>query len=86
MKRITKINNKGVALISVMIAVAFISIIASSLLYISFSNYTMKVANTEAKKNFYEVEGDINKITTTLRANLANSSSDPITEVKKYGN
>jgi hypothetical protein len=62
-----KINNKGAALVSVMIAITFISIVATTLLVISLNNYQMKVVDLQSKSNFYETEQRINVVTTQLR-------------------
>ncbi len=68
-------DNRGAALVSIMIAVAFIAILASALLYMSYSNFKMKVVNYESKVNFYETEGDLTTITTSIRNEIANSST-----------
>ena len=62
-----KINNKGAALVSVMIAITFISIVATTLLVISLNNYQMKVVNSQSKSNFYETEQRINVVTAQVR-------------------
>ena len=70
-------NNKGVAMISVMIAIAFVSILASAMLYTSYMNYSMKSANLRSKENFYETDGELVKVTTSIRFNSM-SASDPV--------
>jgi len=62
-----KLNNKGAALVSVMIAITFISIVATTLLVISLNNYQMKVVNSQSKSNFYETEQRINVVTAQVR-------------------
>ncbi len=62
-----KLNNKGAALVSVMIAITFISIVATTLLVISLNNYQMKVVNNQSKSNFYETEQRINVVTAQVR-------------------
>lgn len=69
-------NNKGAALVSIMIAITFISIIASTLLLISFNNYKMKVVNSTSKENFYEVEQDINVLTAKVRTMVDTTNTD----------
>ena len=69
MKR--RLNNKGVALISIMICVAFVAIIASALLVITYTNFEMKVMNLRSKENFYETDGQLTRITTLFRYNLS---------------
>lgn len=78
-----KKNNRGAALVSILIAVTFITIIATSLLYISASNYRMKVANGESKKNFYRAEGEMMTLTSKLRSELT-SPTDPMLVLDKY--
>lgn len=45
-------DNKGSAMVVVIIAMAFIGILASVLMYMSLLNYQMKVNNLKAKDNF----------------------------------
>ena len=65
-KRLFK-NNKGIAMVTIMVTIMFLSIIATALLYISASNYSMKVANTYGKANYYETDGILVKTTTAIR-------------------
>lgn len=74
-------NNKGAALVSIMIAVAFITILATAMLYMTFNNYKMKVVNYESKANFYETEQRMTKMSTKLR-NEVMASSNPLNTVK----
>lgn len=83
MNKLVKKNNRGAALISILIAVTFITIIATSLLYISASNYKMKVANSESKKNFYKGEGELMALSTKLRSSLT-TSTDPMVVLQEY--
>ena len=71
-----KENNRGVAMISIIIAVAFVSIIGSALLYVTYTNFQMKVANLRSKENFYETDGQLTQVTTNLRYNVMNGG-DP---------
>ena len=75
-------DNRGAALISIMIAVAFISILASTLLYMAYSNYKMKVLNYESKVNFYGTEHDMTVLSTGIRNKVA-MASDPEDELEK---
>ena len=76
-------NNRGAALVSVMIAVAFVTILASSLLYITYTNYQMKVMNLESKNNFYETNGELTKVTSTFRNNIV-KATNPKTEILNF--
>ena len=60
-------NNNGIALISILIAVAFISIIGSALLYITYTNFQMKIMNNRSKANFYEADGEMVNAVMALR-------------------
>ena len=75
-------NNRGIALISILIAVAFISIIGSALLYITYTNFQMKVMNNRSKANFYETDGELVNVVTLLR----NSAADPESTVQTQKN
>lgn len=75
-------DNRGAALISIMIAVAFISILASTLLYMAYSNYKMKVLNYESKVNFYGTEHDMTVLSTGIRNEVA-MASNPEDELEK---
>lgn len=77
-----KKNNKGIAMVTIMITIMFLSIIATTLLYISTQNYMMKVANLGGKENFYETEGVLVKTTSALR-NSTMKTSDPLTGVNQ---
>ena len=66
-------NNKGVALVSIMICVAFIAIIASALLVVTYTNFEMKVMNLRSKENFYETDGQLTRITTLFRYNMSDA-------------
>ncbi|MBR3040937.1 MAG: hypothetical protein IKI20_09880 [Lachnospiraceae bacterium] len=65
-------NNKGIALISILIAVAFLTIIGSALLYITYSNFQMKVMNLNSKENFYETDGELVNVTAAVRTYCEN--------------
>ncbi len=73
MKRFKK--HKGAALVSVMIAITFISIVATTLLLVSLNNYQMKVVNSQSKENFYETEQRLNVVTTQIRDRICNSTN-----------
>ncbi len=71
-------NNRGAALLSVMIAVTFITIVASALLYMAYMNFTMKAMSVQSKTNFYETEGYLQGVTVKLQDEIA-KSPDPAT-------
>ncbi len=72
-----KKSNKGVAMISVMIAIAFVSVIATTMLYTSSSNYAMKAANVRSKENFYATDGELVKVSSSIRNKAFAAGGDP---------
>ncbi len=82
MKRNWLKDNRGAALVSVMIAVAFISILASALLYMSYSNYQMKIVNYHSKVNFYGTEKDMTQVSTSIRNEIQTASGDSLQALK----
>ena len=75
MMKFFKKNNKGIAMISIMITIAFLSIIATALLSISYSNYRMKVVNQSSKVNFYDTEQGLNVVAASVRSKVKNSTA-----------
>ncbi len=61
MKRL-QLNNRGAALVSVLVVTTFITIIASTLLYIAAMNYQQKQTDYYNKKSFYEAEKAIDEL------------------------
>ena len=60
-------NNKGIALVSIVIAVAMLSIIGATLLSITYTNFQMKSTNIRSKENFYETDGVLMDVVVGLR-------------------
>lgn len=61
-----KQNNQGSAMITVIVVIIFVSILATTLIYISGLNYRMKVADYNTKVSFYEAEVPMEEIRTQL--------------------
>ncbi|MBR3515788.1 MAG: hypothetical protein IKO10_05685 [Lachnospiraceae bacterium] len=74
-------KNKGVALVSVLIGVMFITILATTLLYAATMNYNMKIMRHNATDNFYTTEFALDEITADVSAMVTNAS-DPIKKVE----
>ena len=68
-----KLNNAGSALLTVIIVVAFISILATTMLYITSMNYQMKQTDYQNKKSFYKAEEALDG----LKAELAEKYMSP---------
>lgn len=61
-RRIRKMNNKGAALVTVIIVIALISILATTALFVSGLNFKMKQTDYQGKQNFYSAEKTLDKI------------------------
>ncbi len=65
-------NRKGSALVSVIVVIAFISILATTMLYISGTNYQLKMADNKIKVSFYDAEEPVD----IVRADVVRMVSD----------
>ena len=81
MKKCYLKNNKGVAMISVMIAITFISIVASAMLIISTSNYAMKASNVFSKQNSYSTDAELTRTVSTIRNTVLGGSNPDTTNI-----
>ena len=73
--------NKGSAMVVVIIAMAFIGILASVLMYMSLLNYQMKANNLKAKDNFYSAETVLDEIRMGMEGQISTSVSGAYTKV-----
>ncbi len=65
MKRLLKtkkLNNNGDSLVLVIVVIAFLSILATTLLYISGQNYIMKATERKTTENFYRAETGLEEV------------------------
>lgn len=81
-KKLFSKKQKGIAMITIMITIMFLSVIATAMLYISSTNLSMKSANTIGKKNYYETDSALLETTTAIR-NRTMSASSPLDEIKQ---
>lgn len=65
MKRF-QLNNRGAALISVLVVTLFVSIIAATLLYTTAMNFQQKQTDYYNKKSFYETEKALDELKSVL--------------------
>lgn len=80
-------SHKGAALVSILIAVAFLSIISATMLLVSVNNYEMKVTQSKSKKNFYHNEVCVNLVTAQVRNKVLNQENpDKKIKVELGGN
>lgn len=74
------INRKGSALLTVIIVVCFLTIITTTILYVSGMNYYMKATDLKTKESFYETEAILEQ----CRASLAECVSECAYEAHAY--
>lgn len=79
-----RFNNKGIALVSVIIAISFIAIIGVAILSITYTNFQMKVLNIQSKENFYETDGVLMDVVASLRNKVDGPTSVVIGDDGKY--
>ena len=60
-------KNKGAAMISVLIAITFIGILSTSLLYMAYANYMTKVVRYNSQDNFYSAEFGLDELSASLK-------------------
>ena len=65
-KLFLQLNNSGAALVSVIVIVAFISVIATIMLYMSAMNFYMKTTDMKIKESFYDGEKALEEIRAAL--------------------
>jgi len=78
-------ENKGSAIVMVLVVIAFVSILVSVLFYRSILNYQMKVVDYNAKDNFYTAENALDEIRTGLQSIASDAIAEAYVEVmQKY--
>lgn len=70
-----KLNNKGVALVTVLITMTFATILATSLIYMAYMNYAMKSMRYSSTDNFYTAEFALDDLTMAMQQLAARKSS-----------
>lgn len=72
--KIIKLNNEGASLITVIIAILFISILATTFLYIAGVNFSIKSNDKNNKESFYETETAAEEIKAELALECAKAA------------
>jgi Tfp pilus assembly protein PilE len=80
-KRIKGQLNKGFSLFTVIIAVSFVMILGLLVIYISVSNFYMKVTDLKGKDSFYTAEQGLEEIKVGLQQDVGTAMSKAFTEV-----
>lgn len=68
-----KLNNSGAALVTVIVVIAFVSILATVLLYVSGMNYFMKTTDKKIKDSFYDAETALETVKAELMIETKNA-------------
>ena len=74
-------NNKGSALVAVIVAVAIVGVLAVIALWISLINYQMKTTEKDAKDNFYSAETVLDEICVGLQSDVSEAYNIAYTNV-----
>lgn len=73
--RFLKQNNEGAAIVIVIVAMAFVGVLASTIMWMSLVNFRMKVTDRKIKESFYSAETVFEQMSVGLQ-NLAAESAD----------
>lgn len=76
-----KLNNAGSALVSVIVVIALLTMIATTMLYITGMNYQMKQTDYLNKKSFYKAEEALDALNAVLVEDMSEAFEEAYTEV-----
>lgn len=85
-KKKSRLNNRGSALVSVLVVTVFISIIATTMLYVSAQNYQMKYTDYQNKQSFYGAEKALDSLKALLVADVEEAHLEAYQKVMKNYN
>ncbi|MCM1089692.1 MAG: hypothetical protein NC413_02520 [Muribaculum sp.] len=71
-----KLNNSGSAMLTVILVVGFLTILATTLLYITGMNFQIKQADYRNKKNFYSGEMGLEQIRANLMEDVSKAGAE----------
>lgn len=74
-------NNSGSAIVTVLVIVAFVTILATAILYLALSNFRMKMTERKTEEIFYESETSLEEIKTNLTLFLSKSCEEAYIEI-----
>ncbi len=75
-RKVNTLDNSGSTLVTVVVVVAFLSILATIMLYVSGQNFKTKMIDQKTKASFYEAEEVIELLKTRLVVDVA-AASEP---------
>lgn len=70
-----KKNNRGAAMIMVIVSIAFIGMLVAMIVYMAYYNYLMKGTDRAAKNNFYSAETALDVINAGLQSDISTAMS-----------
>ena len=74
-------DNKGSVMVMVIVIIAFIAILVSVLMFVSFSGYQMRAVDRRGKDNFYTAETVLDEINVGLQGEISGAMSKAYNEV-----
>ncbi|MBD5487591.1 MAG: hypothetical protein HDR13_02210 [Lachnospiraceae bacterium] len=74
-------DNKGSVMVMVIVIIAFIAILVSVLMFVSFSGYQMRAVDRRGKDNFYTAETVLDEINVGLQGEISAALSKAYSEV-----
>ncbi len=84
-----KLNNTGSAIVTVLVVVAFMTILATIMLYVSGLNFQMKVVDYRTKESFYYAETPLEEIRAQLvedvQVAFSRAYAETISEYASWG-
>lgn len=78
-----KLDNKGSAIVVVILALAFVGMLIAMLVYMVYYNYLMKYTDRAAKNNFYSAETALNEIQAGIIRDVSDALQESYTKVTR---
>lgn len=75
-----KLNHSGAALVTVIVVIAFISVLVTVILYASGMNYYMKATDMNIKESFYDAETALEEVKAALVKQTAEAFKEAYTD------
>lgn len=82
-KAATKLNNTGAALVTVIVVIAFISVMVTVLLFTSSINFYMKTTDMKIKGSFYDTETVLEEVRAALVVRAGDAYKTACLETQK---
>lgn len=76
-------DNKGSAIVVVILAIAFVGMLVAMIAYMSYMNYLMKHTDRGAKDNFYSAETALDEINVGIQNEISSVMTSAYTDVMK---